>query len=136
MDKKVIFMTIIYVILLIMMYIYSAMMIYDGTSTDKNLSYAFFGFSIIISIMCVISIIKSDSKSPLVKISMGISTFLMFILLISSLVIAKPKSEKYLQIIAYSNISVLFLVNIYATIMLIGKPVIQALFDNTQLTVQ
>ncbi len=130
-DKKVVFMTILYIVLLVMMFLYSAIIIYQGEKDDKSISYSFFGFSIIISLICVICIVKSESKSGLVKVSMGIATVLLFAFLVSSIILSKPNSDKIIQYITYANMGVLFIVNLYATVMLIGKPVVQPIFDTS-----
>ncbi len=130
-DKKVIFMTILYIVLLVMMFIYSAIIIYQGEREDKSMSFSFFGFAILISLLCIISIVKAESKSSLVKVSMGLSTLLLFAFLISSIVLSKPDSDKKLQYITYINMGIMFIVNLYATVMLIGKPVVQPIFDTS-----
>jgi hypothetical protein len=38
-DKKVVFMTILYIVLLVMMFLYSAIIIYQGEKDDKSISY-------------------------------------------------------------------------------------------------
>lgn len=131
MDKKIIFMTLLYIVLLIMMFVYVSLIIYQGEREEKMLSYTYFGFAIIVSIVCIISIIKAESKSEIVKYAMGISSILMFILLIASILISKPNSEKSLQIITYVNMALIFVINSYASVMLIGKPVIQPVFDTS-----
>jgi hypothetical protein len=131
MDKKTIFMTILYIVILVMMFIHIGILIYRGKSPDKNIAYAFFGFSILISLLCILSLIKSDSKSKLIKLGMGVSTFLMFGFLIASVVLSKPDSEYYFQMLTYSNMILLFIVNVYATIMVIGTPAIEPTFDNS-----
>ncbi len=130
-DKKVIFMTILYIVLLVMMFIYSAIIIYQGEREDKSMSFSFFGFAILISLLCIVSIVKAESKSSLVKVSMGLSTLLLFAFLISSIVLSKPDSDKKLQYITYINMGIMFIVNLYATVMLIGKPVVQPIFDTS-----
>lgn len=119
-DKKGIFMVILYVVLLIMMYIFSGILILNGEAQNKSLYYSFFGFSILISILCVMSLIKSDSKSKMIRYGMGISTILMFTLLIISVILSKPKSDKTLEIVGYVNIGLVLLANLYATAMVIS----------------
>ncbi len=129
MDKKIIFMTLLYIVLLVMMFIYIGMLIFQGDKEDKSVSYSFFGFAILISILCVMSVIKCESKSELVKFAMGISTVLMFALLVASIILSKPNSDKTLQLTTYANMALIFVINLYASVMLIGKPVIQPVFE-------
>jgi uncharacterized membrane protein YcgQ (UPF0703/DUF1980 family) len=114
-----------------MMFVYIGIIIYQGERQDKMLSYTYFGFAFLVSILCVISLIKAESKSEIVKYAMGISSILMFALLLAGIVISKPNSDKVLQIITYSNMALVFIINAYAAIMLIGKPVIQPVFDTS-----
>lgn len=133
MDKKATFMIILYVVILIMMFTYAGMLIYKGDTQNKNLYYAFFGFSILISLLCILSLVKSDSKSKMIRYGMGISTILMFSLLIVSVVLSKPKADKTFEIITYVNIALAFIINMYATAMVISPPSVQPIFEN-QLT--
>lgn len=131
MDKKIIFMTLLYIVLLIMMFVYVGIIIYQGQRDDKMLSYTYFGFAVLVSIICIISVIKAESKSEIVKFAMGISSVLMFALLLAGLLISKPNSDKPMQIITYSNMALVFIINAYAAVMLIGKPTIQPVFDTS-----
>ena len=131
MDKKIIFMTLLYIVLLIMMFVYIGIIIYQGQRDDKMLSYTYFGFAVLVSIICIISVIKAESKSEIVKFAMGISSVLMFALLLAGLLISKPNSDKPMQIITYSNMALVFIINAYAAVMLIGKPTIQPVFDTS-----
>ena len=136
MDKKILFLTLLYILLLLMMFIYIALLLAQGTGTNKVSSWSFFGFAVIISSLCIVAVIKNESKSPLVKVGMGVATIIMFISLILSLVFAQPNSDKLNQIITYTNMSVVFLINMYAAFMLLGKPVIQPIFDKTQFSTE
>ena len=134
MDKKATFMIILYIVILIMMFTYTGMLIYKGETVNKNLCYAFYGFSIIISLLCILSLVKSDSKSKMIKYGMGISTIMMFTLLIISVVLSKPKAERTFEIISYVNIALVFLLNIYATVMVVSPPAVQPVFDTVAST--
>ena len=129
MDKNSIFMIILYIVILIMMFTYTGMLIYRGEAENKNLYYAFFGFSILISLLCVLSLAKSDSKSKMIKYGMGISTIIMFALILLGVILSKPKTEKYFEIITYINIALVFIINLYATMMVIKPPAVQPVFD-------
>lgn len=129
MDKKSIFMVVLYVVILIMMFIFAGMLIYRGEAENKNLYYAFYSFSILISLLCILSLIKSDSKSKMVKFGMGLSTLLMFSLLLISIILSKPKADKSFEIISYINIALVFIINTYATAMVISPPSVQPIFE-------
>ena len=129
MDKKGIFMVILYTVLLIFMYTFAGMLIYKGEASNKSLYYAFYGFSILISLLCILSLVKSDSKSKFIRYGMGISTLIMFGLLIVSVILSKPKVEKSFEIISYVSIALVFIANIYATTMVISPPSIQPIFE-------
>ena len=131
MDKKIIFMTLLYIVLLIMMFLYIGIIIYQGQREEKMLSYTYFGFAIIVSIVCIIAVVKTESKSEIVKYSMGLGSILMFGLLVAGILISKPNSEIPIQVITYCNMTLIFIINAYAAMMLIGKPIIQPIFDTT-----
>jgi hypothetical protein len=129
MDKKAIFMVILYTVLLIMMYTFAGILIYKGDAMNKSLYYAFYGFSILISLLCILSLVKSDSKSKFIRFGMGISTIIMFALLLVSVILSKAKVDKSFEIISYVNMALVFLANIYATALVISPPPVQPIFD-------
>jgi membrane protease YdiL (CAAX protease family) len=130
MDNKTIFMVVLYVVLLIMMFTYAGILIQKGEADNKNLYYAFFGFSIVISFLCILALTKSDSKSKMVKYGMGISTLLMFGLLIVAVILSKPQADKTFEIISYINIALVFIANMYAAAVVISPPTSQPIYES------
>jgi hypothetical protein len=121
-DKKTIFMTIIYVVLLVTMFAYIGIIIKLGTASDKVLAWAFYGFSIIVSIVCVFSIIRNEGKN-IVRIGMGGSTLIMFILIAASIILSKPDITTNCannHLTTYAYIVLMFIINGIATFFLIG----------------
>jgi hypothetical protein len=122
MDKKTIFMTILYVVLLATMFAYIGIIINLGTAQDKVLSWAFYGFSIIVSIVCVFSIIRNEGKN-IVRIGMGGSTLIMFTLIMASIILSKPDNAPdcaRTHVTTYAHVFLMFLINGIATFFLIG----------------
>jgi hypothetical protein len=123
MDKKTIFMTIIYVVLLVTMFAYIGIIIKLGTAQDKVLAWAFYGFSIIVSIVCIFSIIRNEGRN-IVRIGMGGSTLIMFTLIVASIVLSKPDTTTDCarsRLTTYAHIVLMFLINGIATFFLIGS---------------
>lgn len=137
MDKKTIFMTIIYVVLLATMFAYIGIIIKLGTANDKVLAWAFYGFSIIVSIVCIFSIIRNDGKN-IVRIGMGGSTLIMFTLIAASIILSKPDSNPECarnNLTTYAHIFLMFLINGIATFFLIGgDDILSQTTQSTQLT--
>ena len=92
MNYRDIFLTLTYIILLIIMFSFIAIIISSGDGDSIKLSWAFFGFSIITSVICVTSILRSGRKK-LVYWGMSSATILMTIMLITSIILAKPKAS-------------------------------------------
>lgn len=133
MDKKTIFMTIIYVVLLATMFGYIGIIIKLGTAYDKVLAWAFYGFSIIVSIVCIFSIIRNEGKN-IVRIGMGGSTLIMFTLIVASIILSKPDITNECarnHLTTYIHIILMFIINGIATFFLIGTDDLLPIFQST-----
>ena len=85
MNYRDIFLTLVYVILLIIMFSFIAIILSSGNGGENmKLSWAFYGFAMITSIICVLSILRSGRKR-LIYWGMSTATILMTILLIISI---------------------------------------------------
>ena len=107
-----IFMAIMYIVQLVMMFILLGLSISTGTGTDTNkqLAWAFYGFAIVTSMVCVASVIRSGHKR-LVYWGMSVATVIMFALIGASIAISKPEQNFKMSIITYTSIATVFILN-------------------------
>ncbi len=119
-DKKVIFMYILYVTLLIIMFTMVGLVV-DTGSGDKKYAYTFMVISLALSLVCLFTIYKkSDKKSQTSRYVTVLSTLLMLGLLIGSLLISKPSIPQKVQVGTYVTITLVVLLNFWATWHFIG----------------
>ena len=109
MNYRDIFLTIVYVILLIIMFSFIALIISSGEG-DKKLSWAFYGFAMITSVICILSILRSGRKR-LVYWGMSVATILMTIFLITSIILSKPTESTKVQVVAYVMLLLIVAIN-------------------------
>jgi len=109
MNYRDIFLTLVYVILLIIMFSFIAIILSSGVG-DMKLSWAFYGFAMITSIICILSIFRSGRKR-LVYWGMSAATILMTALLITSIILSKPTESAKMQIIAYITLLLVIIIN-------------------------
>jgi hypothetical protein len=109
MNYRDIFLTLVYVILLIIMFSFIALIISSGEG-DMQLSWAFYGFAIITSVICILSILRSGRKR-LVYWGMTAATIIMTILLVSAIILSKPTESFKTQAIAYAMILLIVCIN-------------------------
>ena len=109
MNYRDIFLTLVYVILLIIMFSFIALILSSGEG-EMKLSWAFYGFAIVTSVICILSILRSGRKK-LVYWGMSSATIIMTILLVTSLILAKPTESVKIQIIAYMMLVLIVAIN-------------------------
>ena len=111
MNYRDIFLTLVYVILLIIMFSFIGIIISSGDGGDNmKLSWAFYGFAMITSIVCILSILRSGRKR-LVFWGMSTATILMTILLITSIILSKPTESVKNHIMAYITLLLVVIIN-------------------------
>lgn len=112
-HNKALFIIILYLLLLVFMFLLVGMTL--GTGTEQTqLTWAFYGFSIVTSIVSIFAVMKSYKSKTLGTWGMGISSVLIFGLLIAALTISKPKQSIDYLILTYIAISIVFLANLSA----------------------
>jgi hypothetical protein len=109
MNYRDIFLTLVYVILLIIMFSYIALILSSGVG-DMKLSWAFYGFAMVTSIICVLSVLRSGRKN-LVYWGMSSATVIMTILLVASIILSKPTESAKIQVIAYVMLILIVAIN-------------------------
>jgi hypothetical protein len=112
-HNKSLFIIILYLLLLVFMFILVGMTLGTGTE-QKQLTWAFYGFSIVTSIVSVFAIMKSYKSKTLGTWGMGLSSVIMFGLLLTSLIISKPSQSKDYLILSFITVSLVFLANLSA----------------------
>jgi len=91
------------------MFSFIAIILSSGVG-DMKLSWAFYGFAMITSIICILSILRSGRKR-LVYWGMSVATILMTILLVTSIILSKPTESSKMQIIAYITLLFVVIIN-------------------------